>query len=118
MPFNSHTAALGGKKSKRSKDTNVSAIRNLYAEFLDNNTDKLQSLFDKVAEQDAAKALDLLLKLSAYVIAKPTIVDERAETDLSNVPEWLRPNAISSLADDEFKKQLNRAKKVIEASEW
>lgn len=118
MGFTKETAREAGKRSKRGKDANVTTIRNLYAEFLSNNTDKIQSLFDKVAQEDAAKALDILFKFSSYVIAKPTIVDERAETDYSNVPEWLRPGAITSLNDEEFKTKLDKAKKVIEAANW
>ena len=116
--FTKETAALAGKKSKRGKDANVSTIRNLYSEFLNNNTDKIQELFDKVAQEDAAKGLELLLKVSAFVIPKPTAMDDKVETDYSNVPAWLRPGAISSLTDDELKTKLDKAKKVIEAGEW
>ena len=115
MPFTKETAREAGKRSKRSKDTNVAAIRNLYAEFLDNNTDKIQSLFDRVAQEDAAKALDILFKFSSYVIAKPTIAEERAEADLSKVPKWLLPNELS---EEEYQTKLTTARKVIEASEW
>ena len=119
MPFTKETAREAGKRSKRSKDANVTTIRNLYAEFLNNNTDKIQSLFDKVAQEDAAKGLELLLKVSAFVLPKPTVMDEKGETDYSNVPTWLRPKKrIDELTDEEYQTRLAQAKKVVEAGEW
>ena len=109
MPFTKDTAREAGKRSKRGKDANVTTIRNLYAEFLDNNTDKIQTLFDRVAQEDAAKALDILFKFSSYVLPKPTMMDEQIA---------LKDHDFNNMSDEEFKAKLEQANKVIQASEW
>lgn len=111
MSFNTQTAKEAGKRSKRGKDSTVSKIRNLYSDFLNNNGNKIQSLFDEVAQDDPAKALDFILKLSAYIIPKPKDEDEKAENDLSNVPTWLRPGGMDELSEEEFQSKLAHAKR-------
>lgn len=118
MPFTKETAKKAGEQSKRGKGNTVSKIRSHYTSFLDNNGNKIQTLFDEVAQEDPAKALDFILKLSAYVIPKPRIIDENKETDYKNVPEWLRPNHFKEMSDEEFQKELEKANKVIEAANW
>lgn len=120
MAFTKESASKAGKISKRGKDSRVSTIRNIYSDFLENNSNKIQELFDEVASDDPAKALDFILKLSAYIVPKPKPTDEdKGETDYSKVPAWLRPKPnFEEMSDEEFKKQLEKANKVIEAANW
>ena len=121
MVLTKETAKEAGKRSKRGKDNKISTIRDLYINFLNNNNDKLQSLFDEVAENEPAKALDFLLKMSSYIIPKPRPTDigdvNNPFLDYSNVPEWLRPQKeIDDLTEEEYQKRLAQAKKVLEAA--
>lgn len=121
MAFTQETAKEAGKRSKRGKDNKISTIRDFYTNFLNNNNDKLQSLFDEVAENEPSKALDFLLKMSSYIIPKPRPTDigdaNNPFLDYSNVPEWLRPKKeIDELTEEEYQKRLAQAKKVIAAA--
>jgi len=75
MGFNSETAKEAGKKSKRGSDTNLKELRGVYSDILEANTDNIQSWFEKVAEDNPAKALELMLKLSSFIIPKPRSVE-------------------------------------------
>lgn len=115
--FTAETARKAGQKSRRGKDSKTIAIKNMYSDFLDNNGEKIQELFDKVAEEDAAKALDIILKMSAYVIPKPTIAEENKEVNMDKVPAWLRPGYYDEMPEDEYNRKLEVAKRVIAAGE-
>lgn len=52
-------------------------MRDVFSAFVEANAEKVQALFDKVAESDPAKALDLLARLAEFVIPK------LARTDLT-----------------------------------
>ena len=67
MAFDKDTGASAGKKSKRGSSKQINEIREVYSELLHNNKDKLQEWFDEVGKQDPAKALDLMLKMSALL---------------------------------------------------
>jgi hypothetical protein len=71
MAFDKETGKEAGKKSKRGKDTKLEEIREVYCDILENNKNNIQKWFDEVAAKDPEKALDLMLKLGSYVIAKP-----------------------------------------------
>jgi nitrogen-specific signal transduction histidine kinase len=45
-------------------------IKDAYAELIANNLDRIQSLLDRVAVTDPKGALDLLIRLSPFVIPK------------------------------------------------
>ena len=74
MAFNSETGAIAGSKSKRGTDNNLREVREVYLNLLEANTDNIQRWLNEVAEDDPAKALELLLKISAFVIPKPKTV--------------------------------------------
>ena len=50
-------------------------IREAFAVFLTANLSRVQELFDRVAEEDAAKALDLLDRFAAYTTPKLKAID-------------------------------------------
>ena len=77
MAFDKDTGASAGKKSKRGSSKQINEIREVYSELLHNNKDKLQEWFDEVGKQDPAKALDLMLKMSAFVLPKYKLVESK-----------------------------------------
>ena len=70
MAFDSAKGKQAGSISKRGKDIQLKAIRVLFSNILDNNSDKIQGWFDEVSIEDPAKALELYLKFSSFVIPK------------------------------------------------
>ena len=77
MAFDKDTGASAGKKSKRGSSKQINEIREVYSELLHNNKDKLQAWFDEVGREDPAKALDLMLKMSAFVLPKYKLVESK-----------------------------------------
>ena len=75
MGFNSQTGSAAGKKSKRGEDIQLKAIRGKFQSVLEKNQPNIQKWLDEVAKDDPAKALELLLKLSSFVIPKPRTVE-------------------------------------------
>jgi hypothetical protein len=74
MAFNSESGAIAGSKSKRGADNQLREIREVYFNLLEDNSDNIQKWLNEVAEQDPAKALELLLKISSFVIPKPKTI--------------------------------------------
>lgn len=67
--------ARGGKRDgagrpKGKSNAATTEAREVFNTFLLSNIDKLQSLFDKVAEENPQKAIELLFKASEYVVPK------------------------------------------------
>ena len=74
MPFNKETASKAGKKSKRGKDKQLNELRGFYKGLLEANKGNIQVWLDSTAEKDPAKALELIIKMSSFVIPKPKTV--------------------------------------------
>ena len=91
MAFDKDTGASAGKKSKRGSSKQINEIREVYSELLHNNKDKLQEWFDEVGKQDPAKALDLMLKMSAFVLPKYKLVEpkkDKSDEPIVHVTRW------------------------------
>jgi hypothetical protein len=65
----------------RSGPRPVAAVRDVFSAFVEANAEKVQALFDRVAESDPAKALDLLARLSEFVIPKLARTDLTGDED-------------------------------------
>jgi len=59
----------GGRK-KGTPNRVTKDARALFAQFLDANAGRMQELWDRVANEDPAKALEILGKLGEFVIPK------------------------------------------------
>ena len=81
MGFNKETAKAAGAKSKRGTNEQVKELRGLFLDVLDNNKSNIQYWIDEVAEKDPAKALELLLKFSTFVIPKPKIQELKEDQE-------------------------------------
>lgn len=57
-------------RAKGSKNKTTTELRAFYKDFLDQNKDNLQLWLDKTAEKDPSRALDIILKFSAFIIPK------------------------------------------------
>ena len=76
----------GRKKGTLNKITQET--RETFNILLSNNIDKMQEWIDDVGSKNPAKALDILLKLSEYVVPKLNrveVVEEKEKPDV-NVP--------------------------------
>jgi hypothetical protein len=59
-----------GGRQRGTPNKATAEARNVFAEFVDANADKAQELWERVAKEDPAKALDLLAKLAEFTIPK------------------------------------------------
>jgi predicted KAP-like P-loop ATPase len=84
MAFDKETASKAGKKSKRNKGNEVLELRTHFIDLLTTNKENLQKWIDEVAETDPAKALELIIKMSAFVIPKLRTVELKNGEDESS----------------------------------
>ena len=81
MGFNKETAKAAGSKSKRGSNEQIKELRGLFLDVLDDNKSNIQVWIDDVADKDPAKALDLLLKFSGFVIPKPKMQEQKEDQE-------------------------------------
>jgi uncharacterized protein YjgD (DUF1641 family) len=74
----------GGRK-KGTPNKTTKDIRQVYSKLLEDNQDQLQDLFDKVAEKNPQKALELLIKVSEFVIPKLRAVDIQPQQEQQQI---------------------------------
>ena len=107
MPFDSKTAAEGGKASKRGKGKTSIAMRDTFTSILSANLENVQLWIKEVALTDPAKAIDLLLKMSSFVLSKPKAIELDVNTKTCSCID------LSLLTDEELEEQLHQANRVI-----
>ena len=69
----------GRKRGTANKAT--TRLREAYSDLLENNISRVQELFDKVAEKNPEKALELLLKLSEFALPKLRAIEVNNELE-------------------------------------
>jgi hypothetical protein len=57
-------------RPKGSKNKTTNAIREAYQKLTEDNLENMSSWLNEIASQDPAKAMDMMIKLSEYVIPK------------------------------------------------
>jgi DNA-binding MurR/RpiR family transcriptional regulator len=77
---NQNKSMVGGKRNgagrpKGTPNRTTKEVRQQFENLLDNNIGKLQDLLDKVAEENPTKAIELILKVSEFVIPKLRAVE-------------------------------------------
>lgn len=75
MPFKKGQSGYPQGRAKGSHNHDLIFIKKAYTELLNNNLPKVQKWLDRVAVEDPAKAIELLLKLSPFVVPKKTESD-------------------------------------------
>ena len=92
MAFTSETGTKAGKKSKRGQDTQLKEIREVFTTLLENNQSNIQTWLDEAAKEDPARALELLLKISSFVVPKLRTIDLNTSISIES-----KRNSISDL---------------------
>lgn len=74
----------GGKRQnagrpKGTPNRTTKEVRQLFENLLSANIDNLQILLDKVAEENPTKAIELILKMSEFVLPKPKPTSKEQE---------------------------------------
>ncbi|MFA6402778.1 MAG: hypothetical protein WCX31_14340 [Salinivirgaceae bacterium] len=93
MKFNSDTAKIAGANSSRKgvKNRSSEEIKQAYSDILNKNIGNLETWLKETAEQNPAKALELFLKLSEFILPRMRSTDL---TDNTN-PDLFRPVIIN-----------------------
>ena len=76
-----NTGIKYGGRQKGTPNKATARLREAFTELLEDNMGRLQELLDKVAEKNPQKALELMLKLSEFVLPKLRAIE------VSNEPE-------------------------------
>lgn len=69
-------------RPKGIKNSSTERVKTYYLDLLNNNLDSIQLWLNQTAQEDPAKALDFLLKLSPFVIPKKTESDIKIDNPL------------------------------------
>jgi DNA-binding MurR/RpiR family transcriptional regulator len=91
----------GREKGTPNKDTKD--IRKVYSKLLEDNESKLQSLFNQVAEKNPQKAIELILKMSEFVLPKLRSTELIQDTAPINNLKIEIIDTITPLASSELK---------------
>ena len=74
-----NTGIKYGGRQKGTANKATARLREAFTELLEDNIGKVQELFDKVAEKNPQKALELLLKLSEFALPKLRAIEVNNE---------------------------------------
>lgn len=89
MKFTKETASKLGKKSSRKgvPNKNTLEIREAFRQLLEAQSPKLTKWIEAVADEDPAKAIDLLLKMSEYILPKLQRTEIQTEINIQTLLE-------------------------------
>ena len=76
-----NTGIKYGGRQKGTANKATTRLREAYSDLLENNISRVQELFDKVAEKNPEKALELLLKLSEFALPKLRAIEVNNEPE-------------------------------------
>ena len=76
-----NTGIKYGGRQKGTPNKATKALREAYSDLLENNISRVQELFDKVADKNPQKALELLLKLSEFALPKLRAIEVNNESE-------------------------------------
>lgn len=75
-----NTGIKYGGRQKGTPNKATVKLREAFTELLEDNMGNVQELFDKVAEKNPQKALELLLKLSEFALPKLRAIEVNNES--------------------------------------
>jgi len=76
-----NTGIKYGGRQKGTANKATARLRESFTELLEANMGRVQELFDKVAEKNPQKALELLLKLSEFALPKLRAIEVNNESE-------------------------------------
>ena len=76
-----NTGIKYGGRQKGTPNKSTARLRDAFTELLEDNMGKVQEFLDKVAEKSPQKALELLLKLSEFVLPKLRAIEVNNEPE-------------------------------------
>lgn len=112
MGFTKETASKAGKKSSRKGRQNktTAEIKEAFQKLIVGNLDNLDAWIKEIAQNDPAKAFDLILKISDYVVPKLTrqefVTGFQDYDDVMNMSEEERDARIKELLEKAKKSDL------------
>ena len=83
-----------GGRVKGTPNKTTSEIREAYKMLIENNLDNLSKWVNELAEKNPEKAIDIIIKMSEYVIPKLTRSEARVEVKESpiiNLGDGIKP---------------------------
>lgn len=92
MPFEKGNQLAGSRKGIPNKTT--AEIRNAFQMLVEDNLDNMKVWLSDVAQEDPERALEIILKMSEYIVPKLSRTEVKADiTDKSIVINLNRLNA-------------------------
>ena len=76
-----NTGIKYGGRIKGTANKATARLREAFTDLLEGNMGRLQELLDKVAEKNPEKALELMLKLSEFVLPKLRAIEVNNESE-------------------------------------
>ena len=76
-----NTGIKYGGRQKGTPNKATAKLREASTDLLEDNMGQVQELFDKVAEKNPQKALELMLKLSEFVLPKLRAIEVNNESE-------------------------------------
>ena len=76
-----NTGIKYGGRQRGTANKATARLREAFTDLLEGNMGRLQELLDKVAEKNPEKALELLLKLSEFVLPKLRAIEVNNESE-------------------------------------
>ena len=104
MKFNKETARVGGKTSKRGLSKTNQELRDIFQNVIEANEKNIGIWLQATAKESPTKALELLLKISSFIMSKPKAISVNLESD---------KDELSSMSDEELAEQLHQSRRVL-----
>ena len=104
MKFNKETAKLNGQKSKRGLSKTNQELRDVFQNVIEANEKNIGIWLNEAAKESPTKALELLLKISSFIMSKPKAISVNLESDKDDT---------SNLTDEELSERLHQANRVL-----
>ena len=104
MKFNKETAKLNGQKSKRGLSKTNQELRDVFQNVIESNEKNIGIWLNEAAKESPTKALELLLKISSFIMSKPKAISVNLESD---------KDEFSSMSDEELAESLHQSRRVL-----
>lgn len=104
MKFNKETASLNGRKSKRGLSKTNQELRDIFQNVIEANEENIGVWLNEAAKESPTKGLELLLKISSFIMSKPKAISVNLENDKKD---------LSQLTDEELAEQLHQTRRVL-----